>query len=295
MLKILTTLLIGLVAFIGGSKVQDNSYNAGAKDRMLFGAISYPTSLDSFTNPSATDSVATVSHSAQHANANDAIEALQAKLGIGVSTAVSNSVLAGNGTGSSGWTTTPTLSTLTISGLGTFGSFISQASSTILGGLTITGNSTTTNATTTILAATTATSTNYFGAGLATCQSGNALTWNNGKFGCTAISTSSGIPDISLATSSNTSYLASTTSMVAGNKITWNATCQRSADNSQLSVGYKLSNEAASTTVFQFGSAAGADPTAFGLFVATTSVTITVDMASAACDQGGQLLVTLYK
>lgn len=47
-----------------------------------FGAISYPTSLDTLTNPSPTDSTATVSHSAQHSNANDAIEALQAKVGV---------------------------------------------------------------------------------------------------------------------------------------------------------------------------------------------------------------------
>lgn len=42
----------------------------------------YPGALDSFTNPQATDKVATVSHAAQHANANDAIEALEAKVGI---------------------------------------------------------------------------------------------------------------------------------------------------------------------------------------------------------------------
>lgn len=45
------------------------------------GAISFPTSLDTLTNPSATDSTATVSHSGQHSDANDAIEALQAKVG----------------------------------------------------------------------------------------------------------------------------------------------------------------------------------------------------------------------
>jgi hypothetical protein len=40
------------------------------------------TSLDTLTNPTATDSVATVDHAAQHANANDAIEALEAKVGV---------------------------------------------------------------------------------------------------------------------------------------------------------------------------------------------------------------------
>jgi hypothetical protein len=43
----------------------------------------YPTSLDNFTNPTANDSLNLPSHSTQHANANDAIEAIEAKLGIG--------------------------------------------------------------------------------------------------------------------------------------------------------------------------------------------------------------------
>ena len=37
--------------------------------------------MDSLTNPQGTDSVQAVSHAAQHANANDAIEALEAKVG----------------------------------------------------------------------------------------------------------------------------------------------------------------------------------------------------------------------
>ena len=44
-------------------------------------STNFPTSLDTLTNPTSTDSVATVDHAAQHANANDAIEALQAKVG----------------------------------------------------------------------------------------------------------------------------------------------------------------------------------------------------------------------
>lgn len=72
---------------------------------VLLGSISYPSSLDNFVNPGATDSVATVSHSAQHSNANDAIEALEAKVGITSSTAMSGSVLTGNGSGSSIWST----------------------------------------------------------------------------------------------------------------------------------------------------------------------------------------------
>jgi hypothetical protein len=45
---------------------------------------SYPTSLDNFTNPTASDNLntPTVLHSDQHSNLNDAVEALQAKVGI---------------------------------------------------------------------------------------------------------------------------------------------------------------------------------------------------------------------
>jgi hypothetical protein len=48
----------------------------------------FPTSLDAFTNPAATDSKdsVVVPHASQHANANDAIEALQVKVGIDGST-----------------------------------------------------------------------------------------------------------------------------------------------------------------------------------------------------------------
>lgn len=44
----------------------------------------FPTSLDNFTNPASTDLMnsVTVPHNEQHANVNDAIEALQAKVGV---------------------------------------------------------------------------------------------------------------------------------------------------------------------------------------------------------------------
>lgn len=45
-------------------------------------STAFPTSLDVLTNPTATDQVAVVDHATQHANANDAIEALQVKVGI---------------------------------------------------------------------------------------------------------------------------------------------------------------------------------------------------------------------
>ena len=52
----------------------------------------FPTSLDSFTNPTSTDLMnsVTVPHNEQHANANDAIEALEAKVGINSSAVTSS-------------------------------------------------------------------------------------------------------------------------------------------------------------------------------------------------------------
>ena len=46
-------------------------------------ASTYPTSLDSFTNPSASSLLTSPSHAQQHADINDAIEAVQTKLAIG--------------------------------------------------------------------------------------------------------------------------------------------------------------------------------------------------------------------
>ena len=44
-------------------------------------ATSFPSNLDVLTNPTSTSTLASPSHSDQHTNANDAIEALQAKVG----------------------------------------------------------------------------------------------------------------------------------------------------------------------------------------------------------------------
>lgn len=63
----------------------------------------YPSALDAFTNPNSTDYMDTTSHADQHANANDAIMALEEKLGIGASVAASGKLLRGDGAGSSAW------------------------------------------------------------------------------------------------------------------------------------------------------------------------------------------------
>lgn len=45
-------------------------------------ATNFPASLDTLTNPTGTDKLDAPDHAGQHANANDAIEALQAKVGV---------------------------------------------------------------------------------------------------------------------------------------------------------------------------------------------------------------------
>lgn len=53
-------------------------------------AINYPTTLDTLTNPSGTDVLTSPDHAQQHADANDAIEALQAKVGVDSSAVVTS-------------------------------------------------------------------------------------------------------------------------------------------------------------------------------------------------------------
>lgn len=48
--------------------------------------ILYPANLDALTNPTASDTLAGVPHDQQHSDVNDAVEALETKLGTGIST-----------------------------------------------------------------------------------------------------------------------------------------------------------------------------------------------------------------
>lgn len=53
-------------------------------------ANTFPTTLNDFTNPSTSSDTATVSHAGQHTDANDAIEALEAKVGVNSSAVTSS-------------------------------------------------------------------------------------------------------------------------------------------------------------------------------------------------------------
>lgn len=63
----------------------------------------FPTSLDSFTNPTTNDFLNSPNHVSQHSDINDAVEALEAKLGITASTPASGKLLRGTGAGTSEW------------------------------------------------------------------------------------------------------------------------------------------------------------------------------------------------
>jgi hypothetical protein len=71
-------------------------------------AINFPTSLDNFTNPSSGNTLDSPSHSLQHSDINDAVEAMQRKVGVGTSVAGSASagqVLTISAAGTSTWST----------------------------------------------------------------------------------------------------------------------------------------------------------------------------------------------
>lgn len=254
-------------------------YDAGSKT-IQFGATSFPASLDSLTNPSATDSVATVSHSSQHSNANDAIEALEAKLGTQSSTAVTDSILAGNGSGSSIWTTFATTTRFIAQ------NFLSTASSTFPSFTAF--NSTTTSATTTTSFSTTASSTNFYGAGLATCQTGNALTWTGGKFGCENTEAPAGT--IFAATSTSFANLfVSGISVSQGDVIRAWASVDYDAAAGSMTLSYRYANSATTTwfTARSAGTNAAESWSLAGYLLATTTATLHVGLTTDIADTAG--------
>lgn len=66
----------------------------------------YPNSIDTPYNPSTNDTLASANHHTIEGLQNDALVALETKLGIGSSTPTNNKFLVGTGSGSSGWANT---------------------------------------------------------------------------------------------------------------------------------------------------------------------------------------------
>lgn len=65
--------------------------------------MAFPTSKTTFTDPTSSDNLNNPDHATLHTDINDTVEALEDKVGIGSSTASSDTYLKGNGTGTSEW------------------------------------------------------------------------------------------------------------------------------------------------------------------------------------------------
>jgi len=75
-------------------------------------ATNFPTSLDNFTNPTSGNTLDSPSHSGQHSDINDAVEAIELKLGTGASAstaATSGFVLTAGTGGQTSWSGSPNL------------------------------------------------------------------------------------------------------------------------------------------------------------------------------------------
>ena len=260
------------LAFFGGhwltknSDIQPYIYDNGGSGYLSLGATSFPTSLDALTNPSATDSVATVSHSGQHSNANDALEALEAKLGMGASTPVVNTVFVGTGTGSSSYSTYATTTSL----------LTTYATTT---NLLATGSTTLQNFTAQNSTTTSATTTNLYASGSATTTTIRA---NTGTIGSLTVGTctgcTSGTSNIALfeATTTSNSSFATTTNLTIGDDVMIWAQCVAivSSDYPAIALYVKPSGTATSSAlgIARTGLAATASDTmhlsVFGLYTA---------------------------
>lgn len=106
-------------------------------------ATDYPTALDTYTDPASSNKLNNPSHSVQHQNHNDSVEAIEAKLGTGASTPTSGKVLRATGTGTSVWgaadVTTDITGTLPVTNGGTGRATSTTAYGLLAAGTTATG------------------------------------------------------------------------------------------------------------------------------------------------------------
>lgn len=270
----LVSILIAAITSLGFSyftpvKIWDDVRN--------FGSTNFPTSLDSLTNPSATDNVATVSHSSQHSNANDAIEAIEAKTGITASTPIANSILVGNGTGSSIWATYATSTQFYAT------NFFATGSSTLQNFSGV--NATTSTFFSSLLTSNTASSTSFLGAGLSTCSaSDKALTWSGGQFGCNTFASSEIYLDATTTIGVTTAIITATTTYASTNEklMIW-ANCV--VDND---ITLNVKGAAATTTIGKaFYGGTGATnfgESVFGLYTAVANEAIEIYVGKTNAD-----------
>lgn len=89
-------------------------------------ATSFPSNIDTFTNPTTANALDSPSHSGQHSDLNDAVKAVETKLGVGASpagSATSGQVLMAQTAGTTSWSTISTITNALITG-GTVTDFI---------------------------------------------------------------------------------------------------------------------------------------------------------------------------
>lgn len=75
-------------------------------------SIVYPGTLDTLTNPTSSQYFDSPSHSGQHSDINDAVEAIETKIGVGSGTPTVNKIMVGSGNGTSTWSATWNAATL---------------------------------------------------------------------------------------------------------------------------------------------------------------------------------------
>lgn len=252
-----------------------------------FGAT-FPASLDSFENPSGTGLVSTtVTHSAHHTNANEAIELIESKLGTGSSTSSTNTLLAGNGAGTSVWTTHATTTNLQSTNIVAMGS-------TTLQNFTAT-NGTTTNATSTAfhvsgLASTTALRSNTATIGSETVgvSTINSLTVSGSCSGCTT-----GTVAVYTATSTATggtnfkTSLQKSLNLVSGDLVLFGGSKLGGSSGSTGNLTYKITSPwdvATTTTCITNG--AQLDSSCQYTFLATTTETVIFTYAGVSSTDG---------
>jgi hypothetical protein len=282
-MNVIFTIAVGIAIALGGwGIVTPDEY--GGFD--AFGAISFPTSLDTFTNPTASSQTNSPSHATQHANANDGVEALEAKVGIDGSAVTSSHDYKLSGvTGSDKACSLAGTETLTNKTLTSPYITTATASSTNLVG------------TTSIDLGSDATGDLFYRDASGDLE--RIAIGSNGQFlevssGLPAWVTTGGGDTVTVYSATSTSHSTANTIAVTANDvlIMWAefdyANCEDGGSREvRGSLIYKQSTRAASTTVKsvvdQAGLAVGCNAVAMGTFTATTTENINV---RAQLDEG---------